>query len=108
MIRRPPRSTLFPYTTLFRSPLRAPGGGPPLPLDRVRAGAPRPPRPQGDPLRAGAPHVPLSRVVSRRRRHPAPSVRRARVPAPDRRRAAGLVPALLRDRAAAEIGRAHV
>src|SRR5438034_11843587 len=24
MIRRPPRSTLFPYTTLFRSPLRAP------------------------------------------------------------------------------------
>src|SRR2546425_3471975 len=23
MIRRPPRSTLFPYTTLFRSPLRA-------------------------------------------------------------------------------------
>src|SRR2546430_12925607 len=35
MIRRPPRSTLFPYTTLFRSPTRAqsgmhrhgPGGG---------------------------------------------------------------------------------
>src|SRR5258708_22003013 len=26
MIRRPPRSTLFPYTTLFRSPL-APTGG---------------------------------------------------------------------------------
>src|SRR5258708_16187368 len=24
MIRRPPRSTLFPYTTLFRSPLRSP------------------------------------------------------------------------------------
>src|SRR3712207_8969816 len=24
MIRRPPRSTLFPYTTLFRSPLAAP------------------------------------------------------------------------------------
>src|SRR3989442_9097260 len=24
MIRRPPRSTLFPYTTLFRSPQRAP------------------------------------------------------------------------------------
>src|SRR2546427_2126725 len=23
MIRRPPRSTLFPYTTLFRSPLKA-------------------------------------------------------------------------------------
>src|SRR3712207_8223655 len=33
MIRRPPRSTLFPYTTLFRSPAQAavdagdPGGG---------------------------------------------------------------------------------
>src|SRR2546422_3926527 len=25
MIRRPPRSTLFPYTTLFRSPPREPG-----------------------------------------------------------------------------------
>src|SRR5438034_2567634 len=25
MIRRPPRSTLFPYTTLFRSPRRAKG-----------------------------------------------------------------------------------
>src|SRR5258708_18672363 len=24
MIRRPPRSTLFPYTTLFRSPISAP------------------------------------------------------------------------------------
>src|SRR3712207_8300750 len=31
MIRRPPRSTLFPYTTLFRSPLLAddPDGGAP-------------------------------------------------------------------------------
>src|SRR3712207_7139002 len=27
MIRRPPRSTLFPYTTLFRSALVAGGGG---------------------------------------------------------------------------------
>src|SRR5690349_23973266 len=26
MIRRPPRSTLFPYTTLFRSPARGRGG----------------------------------------------------------------------------------
>src|SRR5258708_20833848 len=26
MIRRPPRSTLFPYTTLFRSPVLAAGG----------------------------------------------------------------------------------
>src|SRR3712207_8974673 len=43
MIRRPPRSTLFPYTTLFRSPL-APGLaarrrrlGPLLPAARARA-----------------------------------------------------------------------
>src|SRR5467141_5323189 len=28
MIRRPPRSTLFPYTTLFRSGCRAPAAGP--------------------------------------------------------------------------------
>src|SRR5256885_7618702 len=27
MIRRPPRSTLFPYTTLFRSPFRQAAGG---------------------------------------------------------------------------------
>src|SRR5438876_7268168 len=27
MIRRPPRSTLFPYTTLFRSAVGAPPGG---------------------------------------------------------------------------------
>src|SRR5438876_9200204 len=27
MIRRPPRSTLFPYTTLFRSPRSLDGGG---------------------------------------------------------------------------------
>src|SRR2546422_1152037 len=35
MIRRPPRSTLFPYTTLFRSPLRHRGAEPqPLPVRR--------------------------------------------------------------------------
>ena len=27
MIRRPPRSTLFPYTTLFRSPVGSPTAG---------------------------------------------------------------------------------
>src|SRR3712207_7529855 len=45
MIRRPPRSTLFPYTTLFRSRARAArstgirvapaGGGPSMPLARA-------------------------------------------------------------------------
>src|SRR3712207_7007016 len=36
MIRRPPRSTLFPYTTLFRSPCAAPVGarGRSVPCDR--------------------------------------------------------------------------
>src|SRR2546430_13727147 len=37
MIRRPPRSTLFPYTTLFRSPDREPPAAAPAPPER-RAG----------------------------------------------------------------------
>src|SRR5262245_65349340 len=39
LIRRPPRSTLFPYTTLFRSPRRLAAAPPPGPLrgaDRPR------------------------------------------------------------------------
>src|SRR3712207_8114523 len=48
MIRRPPRSTLFPYTTLFRSP-----GEAAVAAD-VRARAQRPP----DPARDGDPPVP--------------------------------------------------
>src|SRR5215211_2453611 len=47
MIRRPPRSTLFPYTTLFRSRTR---GSPPR-----RAARPRPPRPV-PPTPARTPH----------------------------------------------------
>src|SRR2546428_4540688 len=44
MIRRPPRSTLFPYTTLFRS--SAPGERPHLPAHPRRAlGAPALPTP---------------------------------------------------------------
>src|SRR5205809_1919616 len=46
MIRRPPRSTLFPYTTLFRSPTR-PGEGPKSRLVGF------PPRLAGSDLRAG-------------------------------------------------------
>src|SRR5256885_12298714 len=40
MIRRPPRSTLFPYTTLFRSHIvrRAEIHGPPTPRARHRGG----------------------------------------------------------------------
>src|SRR3712207_7449900 len=56
MIRRPPRSTLFPYTTLFRSqaldrhhdaPGRQPGGGDRPPADEPGAG--RAARVAGDP-----------------------------------------------------------
>src|SRR6266705_5063624 len=36
MIRRPPRSTLFPYTTLFRSPGGRPAGEGPRPRSRRR------------------------------------------------------------------------
>src|SRR2546422_7120914 len=37
MIRRPPRSTLFPYTTLFRSLARLHAGNPPRPCKVVHA-----------------------------------------------------------------------
>src|SRR6266702_9007174 len=40
MIRRPPRSTLFPYTTLFRSPPGAPGAAPAGFASRVTLTAP--------------------------------------------------------------------
>src|SRR5438552_15067285 len=39
MIRRPPRSTLFPYTTLFRSPLQRGGSRAGLPPARRTASA---------------------------------------------------------------------
>src|SRR2546422_1131812 len=45
MIRRPPRSTLFPYTTLFRSRRKAGGRNARAARDR-RDGAPRSPRPR--------------------------------------------------------------
>src|SRR2546427_8766585 len=45
MIRRPPRSTLFPYTTLFRSRRR------PVPAPHaLRQAAPQPPPPRSYPL----------------------------------------------------------
>src|SRR5258707_4369915 len=37
MIRRPPRSTLFPYTTLFRSDTQGPNNGQNLPTQRIRS-----------------------------------------------------------------------
>src|SRR3712207_6849625 len=70
MIRRPPRSTLFPYTTLFRSPeadlepralVREPEGHELVPARRRGVGAPvgRPPEPVGDRPR-GDPGVPAT------------------------------------------------
>src|SRR3989441_9729701 len=42
MIRRPPRSTLFPYTTLFRSPLLAARANQEIHVRQERGGADRP------------------------------------------------------------------
>src|SRR3989442_7483329 len=59
MIRRPPRSTLFPYTTLFRSPGRrlaaGPGGGSGIARQRARPEGPRPPRRDVEELAGGEP-----------------------------------------------------
>src|SRR6266540_4907918 len=107
MIRRPPRSTLFPYTTLFRS---QPGAGPhgtaarPAPTalsarpvragppdqagrtDRTRPPDPRPAsRPEGDPRRPDQPgrhdalprRHPLGYPTARRRWHVRPGEVRA-------------------------------
>src|SRR3712207_8770213 len=51
MIRRPPRSTLFPYTTLFRSAPAAGQGGSTGPVDRV--------------LRAARSRLPIPRPAAR-------------------------------------------
>src|SRR3989475_7317655 len=61
MIRRPPRSTLFPYTTLFRSCRRSPGG------TALRASRPKSPaRPRSERWGKGTLAVPS------RARHDAP------------------------------------
>src|SRR2546430_4198619 len=67
MIRRPPRSTLFPYTTLFRSERLHPRGA----LGRGRGRAPR----------ARSRSVPRARLRLARRAH----ARDARAPEADRK-----------------------
>src|SRR5690242_20818725 len=52
MIRRPPRSTLFPYTTLFRSARQRRGAGPRVPGDHRGADA----VPRGEPVGGPARH----------------------------------------------------
>src|SRR3712207_8150776 len=72
MIRRPPRSTLFPYTTLFRSlgprPLVGWAGADdhPPPVHRHGERAEGPLRAAGDDLAVGAPHVAAVRVIEAR------------------------------------------
>src|SRR3712207_7309483 len=61
MIRRPPRSTLFPYTTLFRSPRSRR----PAPEDDLDALAPA--RPRGDD--SGVPRPPRATGADQRRLH---------------------------------------
>src|SRR5439155_25592708 len=70
MIRRPPRSTLFPYTTLFRSGATSrrrpsnPGRGPPnrRPLPRRTRASPGPP-PDRKSTRLNSSHVAISYAV---------------------------------------------
>src|SRR3712207_7857488 len=45
MIRRPPRSTLFPYTTLFPISLRSPQAAPPRRAANTQGRSGQPPRP---------------------------------------------------------------
>src|SRR3712207_7412424 len=64
MIRRPPRSTLFPYTTLFRSVrLRLRG-------DRGADAATHNPRPRPDPPPLRGPQVRRPRLPEARRQKP--------------------------------------
>src|SRR5260370_33860951 len=60
MIRRPPRSTLFPYTTLFRSNVASASSGP-APLAHRLAARPKGLDREPDPSRA---HAPAARASS--------------------------------------------
>src|SRR5256885_10941152 len=72
MIRRPPRSTLFPYTTLFRSGRQARGA-----RRRVRVDRGAQALPPDVPARAAA--RPLGRGPAARAFHGAPPLREARL-----------------------------
>src|SRR6204780_3749384 len=60
MIRRPPRSTLFPYTTLFRSCRRFGSSPPPACYD---VGPPSQPRLDQKSTRLNSSHIPISYAV---------------------------------------------
>src|SRR3989442_11022349 len=61
MIRRPPRSTLFPYTTLFRSRSRRLAGGNLMRMARLEIATPR----CGPPLHLGRSEEHTSELQSR-------------------------------------------
>src|SRR5256885_12657717 len=70
MIRRPPRSTLFPYTTLFRSSVALPLGGraprhSPIPVSALVPARPRSQRTKGDrkSTRLNSSHLVISYAV---------------------------------------------
>src|SRR5215216_6608490 len=74
MIRRPPRSTLFPYTTLFRSPgAPFPQRSPPRLLTGAACGGLQPP-PAGR-LRGAHPHLSCSTAPERSSLHRSPPSR---------------------------------
>src|SRR5438067_5712968 len=62
MIRRPPRSTLFPYTTLFRSDRRI-GVSPSKTYEPTRSWAPEPVRSDRKSTRLNSSHVSISYAV---------------------------------------------
>src|SRR3712207_7218794 len=107
MIRRPPRSTLFPYTTLFRSATL----DVPDPDEHVRRGRDGDGHPAAD--LPGHPRPGHRRLVQLREGRPGPGVhptppgpRREPPDAAGGRRPAAGVPEV--HRVLAEIGRAHV
>src|SRR3712207_7311573 len=67
MIRRPPRSTLFPYTTLFRS--RATGSAAPAAATAARR-SPGPARPGAAPTRGCARRAPPCLLLDRKSTRP--------------------------------------
>src|SRR3712207_8299418 len=71
MIRRPPRSTLFPYTTLFRS-VKQPGKRPGKRPGTKQPGGPRPDTPGLKKLPRGFRRPPQSVLMDKLRRLEAP------------------------------------
>src|SRR2546427_440345 len=107
MIRRPPRSTLFPYTTLFRSHPRSRGdcGWQPVPAgDRVRADRPNVRDHSGRCPRRGGVHA----VAPSRQHHAHPAAGAARRVVVERHRARRDLAGALRHRCRARDRHGHV